>query len=119
MVPENVLNEHCTTCLGLQITHSGNLITGASPLVFIVNTTQILSCSTDLDVIRLEWIRDREVVASTSNQQLDLVFDPVNDTIHSAEFTCEAISPYGNDQQDILINAQGEDDLTYLPALTL
>ena len=95
--------------VGLQIIRNDNTITGTAPLVFIINSAQTISCSTDLDVIRLEWTSDREIVESSSNGQLDLVFDPVNDTIHNARYTCMAISPYGNDDQDIVIHSQGED----------
>ena len=98
-----------TAPAGLQLRHSGNIITGVVPLVFIVNSAQTISCSTDLDVIRLEWTSDREIVESSSNQELDIVFDPVNDTIHNARYTCMATSPYGNDERDIVIHSQGED----------
>ena len=97
--------------VGLQIIRNDNTITGTAPLVFIINSAQTISCSTDLDVIRLEWTSDREIVESSSNGQLDLVFDPVNDTIHNARYTCMAISPYGSDDQDIVIHSQGEDGL--------
>ena len=73
-----------------------------------MNTVQTISCSTDLDVIRLEWMRGREVVASSPNQQLDLVFDPVNDTIHNQEYTCVAISPYGSQEQTLVLRSEGD-----------
>ena len=93
---------------GLQVTHNGNNVIGSTLLVFTVNSAQTISCSTDLDVIRLEWMRAREVVESSSNQQLDLVFDPVNDTIHNQEYTCVAISPYGSQEQTFVLRSEGD-----------
>ena len=72
-----------------------------------MNSAENISCSSDLDITRLVWMLGRIVIASTSSQQLDLIFDPVNDTIHNAEYTCEAISPYGMQEQTVMLQSEG------------
>ena len=95
------------THLGLQLRRNG--VVFIQPLlVFTVNSAEIISCSSDLDVIRLVWMLDREEIASSSSQPLDLVFDPVNDTIHNAEYTCVAISPYGSQEQTVMLQSEGK-----------
>ena len=56
-----------------------------------VGEMNIITCSTSLDISDIVWIDDMDaVVASNSGgvQQLDLVFNPVNDSIHNRMYTC-------------------------------
>ena len=51
-----------------------------------------INCTTDLMVRSIEWLFSGEVVAdledTTGQQFLELIFDPVNDTIHERVYTC-------------------------------
>ena len=50
-----------------------------------------ITCSTSLDISDIVWIDDMDtIVASNSEgvQQLDLVFNPVNDSIHNRMYRC-------------------------------
>ena len=58
---------------------------------FVVGSAAIVTCSSDLGTAdRIEW-RSREgrvLVSRDSVQQIDLVFDPVSDSLHDSNITC-------------------------------
>ena len=84
--------------LGLQVT---------MPDVVIVGTVATLTCSSDLDVTMTEWLYNGGVVQSSTSSQAQLLFNPVNDTIHNRQYTCRVTSPYGAQQQTITVTAEG------------
>ena len=85
--------------IGLQIEGSSIVTVGQSAS---------LTCSSDLDVSSIEWLYGGQVVArSTSRQELELEFNPVNDTIHGREYTCRVTSPYGSQEETVSIVAEG------------
>ncbi len=56
-----------------------------------VGEMNIITCSTSLDISDIVWIDDMDAVVASSSegvQQLDLVFNPVNDSIHNRMYTC-------------------------------
>ena len=58
---------------------------------FIVGESATASCKSDAPATMIEWLRDGMVVESaafTGIQELDLVFSPVNDSIHSQVYVC-------------------------------
>ena len=58
---------------------------------FTVGQSVTASCKSDTPAIRIEWLRDGVVVESNNTagiQELDLVFSPVNDTIHNQVYVC-------------------------------
>ena len=60
-----------------------------------VGEMNTITCSTSLDISDIVWIDDMDtVVASNSEgvQQLDLVFNPVSDSIHNRMYTCRITS---------------------------
>ena len=60
-----------------------------------VGEMNTITCSTSLDISDIVWIDDMDtIVASNSEglQQLDLVFSPVNDSIHNRMYTCRITS---------------------------
>ena len=86
--------------LGLQITPSDN--------VFVVGESASLTCSSDLDVTTIEWFLDGLVVLSnTGQQELELTFNPVPDTIHNSEYSCRVTSPYGTQEASHRVTAEG------------
>ena len=64
-----------------------------------------LTCATDLPVTRLEWIFSFGTVLETTNQRLDLVFDPIEDFIDGREYTCRATSINGVQERTITFDA--------------
>ena len=84
--------------LGLQV---------SMPDVLIVGTVATLTCSSDLDVTTTEWLYNGGEVQSSTAPQAQLLFNPVNDTIHNRQYTCRVTSPYGVQQQTISVTAEG------------
>ena len=84
--------------LGLRVT---------MPIVLIVGTVATLTCSSDLDVTMTEWLYHGGVVQSSTGPQTQLLFNPVNDTIHNRQYTCRVTSPYGAQQQTITVTTEG------------
>ena len=67
-----------------------------------------ISCFSDFDVQRLEWIYRDEVVASSGSQQVHLVFDLVQEYFHNREYTCKAVTTYGTMEQKITIHVHSK-----------
>ena len=56
---------------------------------FTVGQSATVTCRSDVLATRIEWLTNGMVLESaTSTQQLDLMFSPVNDTIHNQLYTC-------------------------------
>ena len=76
---------------------------GVEPL--IVGEMDTITCSTSVEIISIEWIDDMETTVASDNtgeKQLELVFNPVTDSIHNRMYTCR-------------INATALDQSTGLP----
>ena len=66
---------------------------GVEPL--IVGEMDTITCSTSLNISSIVWIDDMETTVASDNtgeQQLDLVFNPVIDSIHNRMYTCRIIA---------------------------
>ena len=49
------------------------------------------TCARELPTTNIEWVYDGRVVAvDTTGDQVDLTFDPVNDSLHERVYTCRA-----------------------------
>ena len=58
---------------------------------FEIGQSATASCRSDTPATRIEWLStsNGEVIESAlSTQELDLVFSPVNDSIHNKVYTC-------------------------------
>ena len=87
-------------CVGITVSRSD--------LVFTVGDNASLNCSTDLDVVSIEWLYNYQVISTSSaDNALQLVFNPVNDSIHSREYTCRITSPYGVQEQTVQAFVEG------------
>ena len=72
------------------ILSTGVVISGPD-LPLTVGTSATFNCTSDLPATNIEWVYDGEVVAvDTTGEQVDLTFDPVNDSIHERVYTCRA-----------------------------
>ena len=61
---------------------------------FSIGKSATASCKSDAPATRIEWLRDGVVVESatfTGIQELDLVFSPVNDSIHNQVYVCRVM----------------------------
>ena len=83
----------------------GVTITVASDAAgFVVGSAATVTCSSDSGTAdRIEW-RSREgqvLVSRDSVQQIDLVFNPVNDSLHSSSTTCFVTKDEGRANQTV------------------
>ena len=72
-----------------------------------------LTCTSDVSANQIEWLdSERRVVARvTSMDQLDLIFNPVNDSIHNSVYTCRVTRGEEIAEQNITIDVTGNDTL--------
>jgi len=83
------------------------MITG-SDIPLTVGDNATLTCSSDLDVNMVEWLYNGQVVVSSSGPQADLMFTPVNDSIHNTQYICRVTSPYGVQEYSSSISVTGK-----------
>ena len=83
---------------------------------FSVGESATASCKSDAPASMIEWLRDGMVVESaafTGIQELDLVFSPVNDSIHTQVYVCRVTRDGGNGMtvtamQNFTVNVDGK-----------
>ena len=66
---------------------------------FRISESATASCKSDTPATMIEWLRDGIVVETASFsgiQELDLVFSPVNDSIHNQVYVCRVTRDGGN-----------------------
>lgn len=101
--------------IGIQVIASDStIITGPTIDPIIVGSCETLTCTTDLDVESIEWVLVRgpgmeEVVVSSTEQEANLVFAPINDSVHQLDYKCTITSPYGAQEQIITLVITGID----------
>ena len=81
-----------------------------------IGTNATASCFSDAPVARMEWLHNGVVVASDiSTQQADLVFSPVNDSIHNQIYVCRITREGGAQaEQNFTAIVDGNSYIKYL-----
>jgi len=67
-----------------------------------------IMCSSDLDVVAVEWIRDGITVISSNSRSLTLHFNPVSVDHDNTQYICRVTSPYGTQEETINVTVQSE-----------
>ena len=91
--------EFCPYYTGLSIQRSSS--------VFTVGESASFTCSSDLSVTSVKWLHNFQILAYSSSPELSLIFNPVNDSVHGNEYTCQVTTPYGIQEQTVQVIAQG------------
>ncbi len=73
-----------------------------------VGENATISCFSDLNVQRVEWLLNGDVIIRSSSLQADLTFSPVQEYLHNREYTCRAITAYGTLERSITIVVQSK-----------
>ena len=76
---------------------------------FTVGQSASVTCSYDLAFTSIEWLYNNETIVSSATSQLDLSFNPVNDSIHGKQYTCRASTPYGIQEERLTIQIKGRE----------
>ena len=74
-----------------------------------VGEMSTITCSTSLGISDIVWIDDMDTVVARNSegvQQLDLVFNPVSDSIHNRMYTCRitAVAVDQSTNENLVIN---------------
>ena len=89
----------CNATLGLSFIGNSNVTVGENATI---------SCFSDLSVLRLEWLLNGALIVSSSNQQIDLTFSPIQDYLHNREYTCRGVNAYGTLERRITISVHSK-----------
>ena len=54
--------------------------------------TITITCSSDLDAIAVQWYYNSQLIVNSPGSQADLVFSPVNDSIHNTAYLCSVLT---------------------------
>ena len=76
----------------------------SDPDVFTVGSRAVVTCSSDTGVAdRIEWVSGAGLVlvSGTSVRELELPFNPVNDSLHGSEVTCSVTRDEGSTNQTV------------------
>ena len=72
----------------------------------IVSNSARFQCSSDLDVLQIQWYRDgNRVLVSTSD---DITLDPISTDDNGANYTCRVTSPYGDQERSVVLDVKGQ-----------
>ena len=63
-----------------------------------------LNCTTDLAFTIMTWLdSDGKVIANTSEQRLTLVINKIIRAHHNAQYTCQVVGPFGNQNKSVTL----------------
>lgn len=93
-------------CIRLFLTFPTGVLIEGNSFPWSVGSTATLSCSSDLDVVSIDWLHNGEVVAHSTSEPAQLLFNPVNDSIHDREYSCMVNTFYGvlEEHTDVTVN---------------
>lgn len=74
---------------------------------FTVGQSANITCSYDLAFTSIEWLHGNATIMSSTTSQLDLSFNPVNDSIHGNQYICRVTTPYGIKEERLTIQIGG------------
>ena len=95
---------HICTFIGLQI--------HGHEKTFVVGETATVTCSSDLDVLYIEWHQDKGNTSTslvTSYKSLNkMMFRPVSAAVNDVQYTCLVMSPYGMQKRSVSFHIESE-----------
>ena len=72
-----------------------------------VSKTTTFECSSDLDVLQIQWFRDGLLVHSSTDDESEITLDPISTDHNGANYTCRVTSPYGDQQRSVVLEVEG------------
>ena len=85
--------------------YSGINIT--EPGVFALGSDVSITCTSDFGVSSVEWLRDRQVVSSSTGSEGVLSIAAVNENYHGSQYTCRTTASFGTQERTINIQVEG------------
>ena len=77
-----------------------------SPSSLVVGQSVTFHCTSDLDLIGIDWYRGDTRVA-TSTSQIETTLNPVSTNDEGMEYKCKARSPYGTQERSFILHTRG------------
>ncbi len=77
-----------------------------------VGQTASLVCTSDLEVDSITWLYEGQTVSSHVGLSGELLFSPVNTSIHGKEYTCRATTAYGILEKTVTVYVNGMPELS-------
>ena len=74
----------------------------------VVNQGTIISCSSDLNVMLMEWTYAGSVITNSTSSQVDLILNSVPDYFHNRRYTCRGTTLYGVQERSVNIEILSE-----------
>ena len=77
---------------------------------FTVGQSATARCMSDIPAKMIEWLTNGSIIESaTSTQQLNLVFSPVNDSIHNMVYVCRVTRMGGTQaEKNVTVTVNGK-----------
>ena len=90
----------------------------------IVGQPAIASCISDIETTSgtiMEWLHDEDIIErATLTKQLDLVFSPVNDSIHGQVYVCRVTGEDGEHaEKNFTVKVDGNNIISLLAGIFL
>ena len=73
-----------------------------------VGENATISCFSDFNVQRIEWMYSNRVILSSNRSQADLTFNPVQEFLQNREYICRAITSFGTLERSITISVHSK-----------
>jgi hypothetical protein len=86
--------------------YTGLQISGYTEYLSVGQSARII-CSFDLTFTSIEWLYNNETIVNSTASQLDLLFNPVDDSIHGRQYTCRVTTLYGMQEKKLTIQIKG------------
>ena len=89
--------------------HAGVIIEGSDQTYLVGSLNATITCVSDTDTEKMEWLRDDDVVIALmlNTTQLNLTFSPVNDSVHGKLFTCKVTRNTTVVEQNFIMSVAG------------
>ena len=77
---------------------------------FTVRQSATARCMSDIPAAMIEWLTNDSIIESaTSTQQLNLVFSPINDSIHNMVYECRVTRMDGTQaEKNVTVTVNGK-----------
>ena len=64
-------------------------------------------CTSDFGVNSVEWLRDRQVVSSSTGSEGVLSIAAVNENYYGSQYTCRTTASFGTQERTITLQVEG------------
>ena len=100
-----ILSTRCTLQPAHMIAHAGIRVSQHS--VLILGSAVNITCSSDLGVSSIEWVKDGQVQTFSQGSNAVLTISSVRDSDYQSEYTCRSRASFGIQEHTIVLQTEG------------